>query len=79
MHFIHPVTGATWTDHVQWRGVFMKPTHRFAEAKSDTYHKKMQKLMREQDLPGMPRRAASNPIQPPRCLSGQTHLVNSPT
>ncbi|MEI8124673.1 MAG: excinuclease ABC subunit UvrA [Parachlamydiaceae bacterium] len=51
MHFIHPVTGATWTDHVQWRGILHEAHSRFAEAKSDVYHKKMQHLMHEQVCP----------------------------
>lgn len=51
MQFIHPITGAGWTDHVQWRGVLHEAHSRFAEAKSDVYHKKMQKLMHEQICP----------------------------
>lgn len=51
MHFTHPLTGATWTDHVQWRGVLHEAKSRFAEAKSDGYRKKMQKLMHEQTCP----------------------------
>ena len=51
MHFIHPVTGATWTDHVQWRGVLHEAQSRYAEAKSETYRKNMQKLMRDQVCP----------------------------
>lgn len=51
MHFVHPVTGATWTDHIQWKGILHEAHTRFAEAKSDTYHKKMQKLMKEQVCP----------------------------
>lgn len=51
MQFIHPVTGATWTDHVQWRGILHEAHSRFAEAKSDVYQKKMQKLMHEQICP----------------------------
>lgn len=51
MHFVHPVTGATWTDHVHWRGVLREAHHRYAEAKSENYRKNMQKLMREQICP----------------------------
>jgi excinuclease ABC subunit A len=51
MHFVHPVSGATWTDHVQWRGVLHEAHNRLAEAKSDVYHKKMQKLMHQQICP----------------------------
>lgn len=47
MHFVHPITGATWTDHVQWRGVLHEAHSRYAEAKSEIYRKKIQKLMRQ--------------------------------
>lgn len=48
MQFVHPVTGATWTDHVQWKGILHEAHSRYAEATSDQYRKKMQKLMSEQ-------------------------------
>lgn len=51
MHFVHPITGATWMDHVQWRGVLHEAHTRYTEAKSDSYQKKMQKLMHEQVCP----------------------------
>lgn len=51
MHFVHPQTGATWTDHISWKGILHEAHTRFAEAKSDFYHKKMQKLMKEQVCP----------------------------
>ena len=51
MHFVHPVTGAVWTDHIQWKGVLHEAHTRLAEAKSDSYHKKFQKLMKEQVCP----------------------------
>src|SRR5262249_51230728 len=51
MEFIHPETGATWTDHVQWRGVLYEAHSRYAEAKSDSYRNKMKKLMHEQVCP----------------------------
>lgn len=51
MRFVHQVTGATWTDHVQWKGVLHEAHSRFAEASSEAYRKKMQKLMREQICP----------------------------
>jgi len=51
MRFIHPVTGAQWVDHVQWRGVLHDAHSRFAEAKSDNYRKKMQALMSIQTCP----------------------------
>lgn len=51
MKFLHPVTGATWVDHVQWKGVLHEAHSRYAEATSDLYRKKMQKLMKEQVCP----------------------------
>lgn len=51
IHFTHPITGAVWTDHIQWRGVLYDAHSRFAEAKSDGYRKKMQKLMHSQTCP----------------------------
>ena len=51
MHFVHPVTGATGSDHVQWQRGPPRSHTRFAEAKSESYRKKMQKLMREQICP----------------------------
>jgi excinuclease ABC subunit A len=51
MHFVHPVTGATWTDHVQWRGILHEAHARLADAKSEGYQKKMQQVMREQICP----------------------------
>jgi excinuclease ABC subunit A len=51
MRFVHPITGAHWTDHVQWRGVLHDAHSRFAEAKSDNYRKKMEVLMCIQTCP----------------------------
>lgn len=51
MQFIHPHTGATWTDHINWRGVLWDAQTRLAEAKSDGYKKKMQKVMHQQTCP----------------------------
>jgi len=51
MNFIHPETGATWVDHIQWRGVLYEAHSRFAEAKSDAYRNKIKKLMTEQICP----------------------------
>jgi excinuclease ABC subunit A len=51
MYFVHPVTGARWTDHIQWRGVLHDAHTRFAEAKSENYRKKMQNLMSIQTCP----------------------------
>lgn len=51
MRFVHPLTGATWIDNVQWRGILHEAHARYAEATSDLYRKKMQKLMKEQVCP----------------------------
>lgn len=51
MRFVHPITGATWVDHVQWRGVLHEAHTRFAEAKSEGYRKRMQAIMHEQVCP----------------------------
>lgn len=51
MNFVHPVTGAHWTDHVNWRGVLYEAKTRFLEATSDAYRKKTLKLMSEQVCP----------------------------
>jgi excinuclease ABC subunit A len=51
MRFIHPVTGASWSDHIQWRGVLHDAQSRFAEAKSENYRKKLQALMSIQTCP----------------------------
>lgn len=51
MAFVHPVTGAQWSDHVQWRGVLYEAKTRFVEATSDMYRNKMLKLMSEQVCP----------------------------
>ncbi len=51
IRFVHPVTGATWIDHIQWKGVLHEAHSRFAEATSDSYRKKMLKLMHEQICP----------------------------
>lgn len=51
IHFTHPITGATWVDHVQWRGVLYDAHSRYAEAKSESYRKKMQKIMHAQVCP----------------------------
>lgn len=51
MEFTHPVTGAQWTDHIQWRGVLHEARTRFSEAKSDSYRKKMEALMSIQTCP----------------------------
>ncbi len=51
MHFVHPITGAHWSDHIQWRGVLHEAHTRFAEAKSESYRKKMQVHMSIQICP----------------------------
>lgn len=51
MQFVNPNTGATWTDHINWRGVLHEASTRLAEAKSENYQKKMQKLMVMQICP----------------------------
>lgn len=51
MRFIHPVTGAQWIDHIQWKGVLHDAHSRFSEAKSENYRKKMQLLMSHQVCP----------------------------
>lgn len=51
MSFTHPVTGAMWHDHVQWRGVLYEAKTRFLEAKSTSYRTKLLKLMSEQICP----------------------------
>ena len=51
MQFVHPITGAHWVDNIQWKGVLHEAHSRFAEAKSDLYRGKMQKLMHSQICP----------------------------
>lgn len=47
----HPVTGAQWIDHIQWKGVLHEAHTRFTEAKSNLYRKKMEALMTLQLCP----------------------------
>lgn len=51
MIFVHPKKGSTWTDSVQWRGVLYEAHERYAQAKSDSYRRKMEKLMTQQCCP----------------------------
>src|SRR5690606_18543503 len=51
MRFVHPVTGAVWTDHIRWQGVLHEAHQRYTEAKSDAYKKRMQQLLKEQVCP----------------------------
>lgn len=51
MQFVHPVTGARWTDHIQWRGVLHEAHNRFTEAKSEVYKRKILQVMHQQVCP----------------------------
>lgn len=51
MYFTHPETGATWVDNVLWRGVLHEAHSRYAEATSESYRKRLNKLMHEQICP----------------------------
>lgn len=51
MIFHNKNTGSSWTDHIAWRGVLHEAHARFAEAKSEIYRQKKEKLMREQICP----------------------------
>ncbi len=51
MAFVHPKTGARWTEYVQWRGVLFEAKHRFSEAKSELFRSKMKELMHEMICP----------------------------
>ncbi|KAF3362805.1 UvrABC system protein A [Chlamydiales bacterium STE3] len=51
MQFVHPLTGASWIDHIQWKGVLHEAKARLAEAKSEGYRNKMLKIMSEQCCP----------------------------
>lgn len=45
MLFIHPETGATWYDNIQWRGVLGEAWQRYQDATSEMFKRKMEKLM----------------------------------
>ncbi len=45
MLFIHPETGATWYDTVQWRGILNEAYQRYQDATSEGFKRKMEKLM----------------------------------
>lgn len=51
MVFTHPISGATWVDHIAWRGVLHEAQTRYTEATSEAYRKKMGKLMKIQVCP----------------------------
>jgi excinuclease ABC subunit A len=45
MHFVHPVTGAIWSDVIQWRGVLFEAYDRYQKAKSENYKRRQEALM----------------------------------
>ncbi len=45
MLFIHPQTGATWHDTVQWKGVLNEAYQRYQDATSDLFKQKFERLM----------------------------------
>src|SRR5581483_2879741 len=45
MYFVHPETGAHWTDTIWWKGVLHEAYDRYQEAKSERYKKNMEALM----------------------------------
>jgi len=45
MHFIHPIRPISWTDYVNWRGVLFEARERYANAKSESYRKKIESYM----------------------------------
>jgi len=51
MHFVHPSRNVSWSDYVQWRGVIYEAWERYAQAKSESYKKKMEKWMRQELCP----------------------------
>lgn len=51
MNFVHPETGATWSDYVAWRGVLNEAQQRFRDATSDSYKNRLLKLMTVQKCP----------------------------
>jgi excinuclease ABC subunit A len=51
MRFVHPNTGARWSDFVHWQGVIFEAKKRFSEASSEAYKEKMQTLMCKQLCP----------------------------
>jgi len=48
MRFVHPVTGAVWHDHIQWRGVLYEAKKRYEQATSASYKKHAEELMSKQ-------------------------------
>jgi len=51
VHFTHPRRSLCWTDYVIWQGVLFEAHKRLAEAKSETYRKKMQMLLKSGGCP----------------------------
>lgn len=51
MHFVHPITGAHWTDHIRWQGVLYEAHRRYQEAKSELYKNKFRALMHSKQCP----------------------------
>lgn len=46
MLFIHPHTGATWYDHIQWKGVLHEAYVRYTQATSVKFKQGMEQLMK---------------------------------
>ncbi len=52
MHFVHPVTGADWMDHVRWRGVLARSAYPLQRSKErDVPQKDANLIMSEQVCP----------------------------
>ncbi|MCP5469215.1 MAG: excinuclease ABC subunit UvrA [Chlamydiales bacterium] len=51
MHFVHPEKRNSWTEYVRWRGWLFDARQKYQEAKSDSYKKRMEKLMTKQLCP----------------------------
>ncbi len=51
MHFVHPEKQTSWTEYISWRGVLYEARKKYQDAKSDSYRKKMEKLMTRQCCP----------------------------
>lgn len=51
MRFEHPQKNMVWMDYVNWRGVVYEAKKRYADAKSASYRRKMEKLMTKQRCP----------------------------
>lgn len=51
MVFIHPNTGATWYDTVQWNGVLHEALTRYSQATSERFRRQMEELMKLEVCP----------------------------